>query len=64
MIEDGLAAGEKVVVVGIQRVRDGATVTPEAADMADFTASALTVARQEASRTATPSGNTSESATQ
>ena len=28
VIEDGLAAGEKVVAEGVQKVRDGVAVTP------------------------------------
>lgn len=31
VIEEGLKAGEKVVVEGLQRIRDGATVSPKAA---------------------------------
>jgi multidrug efflux system membrane fusion protein len=51
VIEDGLAATEKVVVNGIQRVRDGSTITPEDGDMTAFTASALVAARQQAGTT-------------
>lgn len=49
VIESGLAAGEKVVVNGVQRARDGAKVDPEEAEMAAFTASALSGAGQQAS---------------
>ena len=49
VVEDGLAAGEKVVVNGVQRARDGATVDPEEAEMAAFTASALSQTSQQAS---------------
>lgn len=66
VIEEGLANDEKVVVVGIQRVRDGSTVTPEEADMADYTATALTAARQQASKaspTADAPATTDEPAT-
>jgi len=40
VIESGLAAGEKVVVNGLQRVRDGSKVDPEEAQMADYSARA------------------------
>ncbi len=63
VIEEGLANDERVVVVGLQRVRGGSTVTPEEADMADFTATALTAARQQLSQGAAP-GRASETATQ
>lgn len=49
VIENGISAGEKVVVNGIQRVRDGASVDPEEAEMAAYTASALNPAGQQAS---------------
>lgn len=48
VIEDGLAAGEKVVVNGIQRARDGATVAPEEAEMAAYRTSALSQAARQA----------------
>lgn len=64
VIEEGLGNDEKVVVVGIQRVRGGSTVTPEEADMADFTATALTAARQQLSQGERPAGEASETATQ
>lgn len=41
VIESGLAAGEKVVVNGIQRIRAGSIVDPQEAEMAAFTATAL-----------------------
>ncbi|WP_299395264.1 efflux RND transporter periplasmic adaptor subunit [Pelagibius sp.] len=63
VIEEGLANDERVVVVGLQRVRGGSTVTPEEADMADFTATALTAARQQLSQGAGPD-RASETATQ
>jgi RND family efflux transporter MFP subunit len=52
VVESGLTAGEKVVVNGIQRARDGAKVDPEEAEMAAFTASALNGASQQASKAA------------
>ncbi|NIA69137.1 efflux RND transporter periplasmic adaptor subunit [Pelagibius litoralis] len=45
VIEEGLSAGEKVVVNGIQRIRAGSLVAPEEAEMAAFTATALGAAQ-------------------
>ena len=64
VIEEGLANDEKVVIIGIQRVRGGSTVTPEEAQMADYSASALTAARQRLGQAAQPADDTSENATQ
>ncbi len=52
VVESGLAAGEKIVVNGVQRARDGAKVDPEEAEMAAFSASALNGAGQQASKAA------------
>jgi hypothetical protein len=41
VIEEGVGADAWIVVNGLQRARPGATVEPEMADMAAFTASAL-----------------------
>jgi len=64
VVEEGLAADEKVVVVGIQRVRSGSTVTPEEAEMADYTASALSAARKQVSEGAASAKTAPETATQ
>jgi len=52
VVESGLSPGEKVVVNGIQRARDGAKVDPEETEMAAFTASALSAAGQQAGKAA------------
>ncbi|MEO3427351.1 efflux RND transporter periplasmic adaptor subunit [Pelagibius sp. CAU 1746] len=52
VVESGLAAGEKVVVNGIQRARGGAKVSPEEAEMTAFSASALKRTAQQASKAA------------
>lgn len=41
IIESGLAAGEEIVVNGLQRVRPGSAVTPEKVDMAAAVSSAM-----------------------
>jgi RND family efflux transporter MFP subunit len=46
VIEEGVSAGESVVVVGVQRARPGAEVNPEQVEMAALTASALRAAAQ------------------
>ncbi|GAB4224965.1 MAG: efflux RND transporter periplasmic adaptor subunit [Kiloniellaceae bacterium] len=52
VIEDGLSAGERIIVNGIQRARDGATVDPEEAEMAAYTASAFAQANRQATKAA------------
>jgi len=64
VVEEGLAADEKIVVLGIQRVRSGSTVTPEETKMADYTASALSAARKQVSEGAASANPAPETATQ
>ena len=64
VIEDGLDAGEWVIVNGLQRARQGATVAPEEIEMTSLTISALRDAAQarteEASATARDASATTE----
>ncbi|WP_422368008.1 efflux RND transporter periplasmic adaptor subunit [Pelagibius sp.] len=53
VIESGLAAGEKVVVNGIQRIRAGSIVDPQEAEMTAFTATALGAGAAETTQSAT-----------
>lgn len=64
VVEEGLSTDEKVVVRGIQRVRTGATITPEVADMADFTVSAMATIQQQASASPEPAAKQAESTAQ
>jgi RND family efflux transporter MFP subunit len=64
VIEEGLSADVKVVVMGIQRVRDGSAVTPEETKMEDFTISAMTSGRQQVSGRSAPAAEDTESATE
>ncbi|HHH40110.1 MAG TPA: efflux RND transporter periplasmic adaptor subunit [Sedimenticola sp.] len=41
VIDEGIAADDRVIVKGLQRARPGGRVTPETAEMADFTTEAL-----------------------
>ena len=47
IIDSGLKAGERVVVEGLQKVREGVTVTPVAVEIQDTTASPTATAAQE-----------------
>lgn len=63
VIDDGLQAGERVVVNGIQRARPGARVDPESIDMASLTHSArAAAAKQEESSGSSESQNAEERA--
>ena len=46
VIEEGLQAGERVIVKGLQRARPGAKVDPEQIEMKTLTASAIKAAAQ------------------
>lgn len=47
VIESGLSAGEKIVVEGLQKVREGLTVTPVTVEIKDTSASSNGAAKQE-----------------
>jgi len=55
VIKEGLLAGDRVIVAGIQRARPGAKVEPEQVDMASLSASALRAAAEEKNAKASPS---------
>jgi len=66
VIEEGLRAGERVIVKGLQRARPGRVVAPETVEMASLTITAMREAAEAAKQAAPkqPDGATSEMATE
>ena len=61
VVEEGLQAGERVVVKGLQRARPGAPVDPQPIEMESFTTSAIRAAAEAAAGSAQASeGDTAE----